>query len=140
MTSIKLATLEDSHKATKLLLNFYKEANPPFQTSAAWALALFQTFVKDDDKIAIIKDGGIFLGGISQSLLGPFIQAYELVWWVDSENRGNSLKMIKIYEDWAKEKGAQIIELKSLEKFKETEQIYNRIGYKPIETSWIKAI
>lgn len=135
---IRIATLEDSHKATKLLLNFYKNANPPFKTSAAWASSLFQTFVRDNDKIAIIKEGGILLGGISQSLLGPFKQSYELVWWVDPEHRGNSLEMIKIYEDWAIENGAKLIELKSLSKYKSTEKIYEKIGYEPIETSWIK--
>lgn len=135
---IRIATLEDSYKATKTLLNFYKSVNPPFKTSAAWALSLFETFVKDDDKIAIIKDGGILLGGVSKSLLGPFIQAYELVWWVDPDCRGNSLEMIRIYEDWAIEKGAKLIELKSLSKYKDTEKIYKKIGYTPIETSWVK--
>lgn len=138
--SVKIATLEDSHKATRILLNFYKNANPPFKTTAAWALSLFQMFVNDEDKIAIIKEGGIFLGGVSQSLLGPFKQAYELVWWVDPINRGNSLEMIKIYENWALEKGAKLIELKSLSKYKNTEKIYEKIGYVPIETSWIKTM
>lgn len=135
-----ISTLEDSYKATKLLLSFHKNSGVPFKTSAAWALALFQTCVNDKDKIAISKDGGILLGGVSPSLLGPFKQAYEIVWWVEPEHRGNSLEMIKIYQDWAIEQGATLIELKSLSKFKETEKIYARLGYEPIETSWVKII
>jgi hypothetical protein len=140
METIRFASLEDSHKAVKLLLNFKKESGLPFKTSAAWALNLFQCCVRDEDKIALIKDGGILLGAVSDSLLGPFKQAHEIVWWVDPEKRGNSLSMIKEYEDWAINKGASFIELKSLNKFKETEKIYERLGYSPIETSWIKVI
>lgn len=140
MSSVRIATLNDSKIAIKLLLNFHKEAKLPFNPSSVWALNIFKSFVNDDDKIAIIKEGGILLGGISQSILGPFIQSYELAWWVEPEHRGNSLEMVKIYEDWAKGKGAKAIELKSLHQFKETEKIYNRLGYNPLETSWIKIV
>lgn len=138
--SSRLATIEDSNAAVKLLMNFYKASSLPFKTSAAWALALFKMFVNDEDKIAIIKDGGILLGGISESLLGPFKQAQEIIWWVDPEYRGNSLSMIEIYEKWATDNGALFIELKSLHKFKEVEKIYTRLGYEPMETSWVKTI
>lgn len=136
--SVKIATLEDSTKAVRLLLSFHKNSGLPFKTSAAWALALFNECVNSEDKIAIIKDGGILLGAVSKSLLGPFKQAQEIVWWVEPEFRGNSLEMIKIYEKWAIEKEALFIELKSLEAFKETGRIYKRLGYEPVETSWLK--
>lgn len=138
---IRIATLEDSMKGAKLLLNFHKAANPPFDASAAWALALFQEFVNAEDKIAIIKDGGILLGGVSKSILGPFMQAYEVAWWVNPDRRGiNSIKMLKMYEEWAKIKGASLIEVKSLENFKEVEKLYERSGYSLIEKSWVKVI
>src|SRR5690606_24043441 len=115
-----------------------KKAELPFNPSSVWALELFKNFVSDDDKLALIKDGGILLAGVSPSILGPFINSYELAWWVEPEKRGNSLEMIKFYENWAVGKGAKIIEVKSLEIFKNTELIYDRLGYKPIEKSWIK--
>lgn len=134
------STINDSENAVKLLLDFHKQSDMPFKTSAAWALALFKTCLNDKDKVAISKDGGILLGAISNSILGPFKQAHEIVWWVDPNKRGNSMDMIKLYENWAKENGAKLIELKSLEKFKDTEIIYNKIGYKIIEKSWIKVV
>lgn len=138
--SAYISTLADSNNSVKLLLDFHKQSGLKFETSAAWALALFKACVNDDDKIAISKDGGILLGIVGQSLLGPFKQAHEIVWWVDPQKRGNSLSMVRIYEDWAKEKGANLIELKSLNKFKEVETIYEKIGYEPIEQSWIKIV
>lgn len=139
MTSY-ISTLEDSNRAVKLLLDFHKVTQLPFKTSAAWALALFQTCVKDDDKIAISKPGGILLGAVGKSLLGPFLQSHEIAWWVDPDHRGNSLEMLKLYERWATEKGAKLIEVKSLSKFPEVEHIYKKLGYEPIETSWIKVV
>lgn len=136
----RLATLEDSHKAVKLLLSFKKNSELPFSTNAAWALALFQNCVNDKNKIAIIKDGGILLGAISNSLLGPFKQAQEIVWWVEPDKRGSSINMVRMYEKWACENGCKFIELKSLEKFKEVEKLYSKIGYSPIETSWVKVV
>lgn len=135
-----IATLSDSHKAVKLLLEFYKVSELPFPTNAAWALALFKACVNDEDKIAIMKDGGILLAVVAPSLLGPFKQAHEIAWWVSPDHRGGSIEMLRKYEQWANEKGAKFIEVKSLNKFPESEYIYERLGYEPVETSWIKVV
>lgn len=138
--TIRLATLQDSTEAVRLLLDFHKACDLPFEVTTAWALALFKACVNDKDKIAIVKDGGILLGLTGPSLIGPFNQCIELAWWVDPEKRGGSLGMLTLYEQWAKEKGAKLVEVKSLHRFPETEKIYKRIGYEPIETSWVKVI
>lgn len=137
---IRLATLSDSNEAVKLLLSFHKACDLPFNVTTAWAYALFKACVEDEDKIAIVKDGGILLGIVGQSLVGPFKQCMEIAWWVDPEKRGGSLKMLSIYEEWAKEKGAKLIEVKSMYKFPETEKIYEKLGYSPLEKSWLKVI
>lgn len=138
--TIRLATLDDTNKAVRLLLNFHKSCDLPFEVTTSWAIALFKACVIDKDKIAIIKeDGGILLGIVGQSLVGPFKQSSEIAWWVEPDSRGGSIKMLKLYEDWAKENGAKLIEVKSLNKFPETEKIYEKLGYEPIEKSWVKA-
>lgn len=139
--TIRLATLNDSALAVKLLLDFHKACDLPFQVTTAWALALFKACVNDKDKIAILKeDGGILLGIVGPSMVGPFKQCAEIAWWVDPDKRGGSLKMLSLYEEWAKENGAKLIEVKSMHKFPETEKIYARLGYEPIETSWVKTV
>lgn len=139
--TIRLATLSDSTLAVRLLMNFHKACDLPFNVTTAWALALFKACVNDKDKIAIIKeDGGILLGMVGPSLVGPFIQCLEIAWWVEPESRGGSLKMLKMYEKWAEEHGAKLIEVKSMHKFPETEKIYERLGYEPLEKSWVKTI
>lgn len=137
---VRVAKLEDANEAVKLLLSFHKNSQMPFETNAAWALALFKACVKDNDKIAIIKDGGILLGIVGHSLLGPFKQSSELAWWVEPDKRGGSLKMLKMYEDWAIESGAKLIEVKSIKKFPETGKIYEKLGYDLLEVSWVKTV
>lgn len=132
--------LEDQNSAVKLLLDFHKKSQMPFPTSAAWALDLFKTCVVSPDRVAISKVGGILLGAVGRSLLGPILQAHEIAWWVDPEHRGGSIDMLKKYESWAVEQGAKLIEVKSLNIFKDVEKIYERMGYNPIETSWVKVI
>lgn len=125
--------------SVKLLLDFHKSVGLPFEVTTAWAAALFKACVNDEDKVAIVKeDGGILLGIVGPSLVGPFKQCAEIAWWVDPSKRGGSLKMLTLYEEWAKSKGAKLIEVKSLSKFPETEKIYSRLGYQPVETSWLK--
>lgn len=139
--TIRLATLEDSELAVKLLLNFHKACDLPFTVTTAWALALFKACVIDKDKLAIIKeDGGILLGMVGPSLVGPFKQCLEIAWWVEPDKRGGSLEMMKMYEDWATKNGAKLIEVKSMHKFPETEKLYARLGYEPLEKSWVKVI
>lgn len=139
--AIRLATLNDSNLAVKLLLDFHKACDLPFSVSTPWAYGLFKACVTDKDKIAIIKEeGGILLGMVGPSLVGPFKQSVELAWWVDPEHRGGSLEMIHMYEEWAKANGASLIEVKSMYKFPETGKIYSRLGYEPLEKSWVKKI
>jgi len=138
--TIRIATIEDSTQAIRLLLKFHKEAELPFSVNAAFALALFKSCVNDEDKIAIIKDGGILLGIVGNSLIGPIKQACEIAWYVDPEKRGGSLEMFKLYEKWATDQGAKLIEAKSLYKFSEVETLYKRLNYQPIEKSWVKVV
>lgn len=134
------STQKDANDAVRLLLDFHKASKLPFDTSAAWALALFNSCVNDSNKVAISKEGGILLAMCGKSLLGPFVQSSEIAWWVNPDKRGNSLDMIKLYEEWAISKEVKFIEVKSLNIFRETERLYEKLGYEPTETSWIKVI
>lgn len=121
-----------------LLLDFHKATGLPFPATAAWADQLYMTARTSKDWIAIERPGGILIGKVGQSLLGPFLAAEEIAWWVDPVFRGRSLEMLREYEEWAISKGAKAIRVASLAVFPETEKIYARLGYERLETSWVK--
>lgn len=125
----------------RLLLDFHRQARLPFPASAAWADTLYRSCVTDDDRLALIHESGhgILLAVAAPSLLGPFIQAHEIAWWVDPDHRGRSAAMVGGYEEWAKLKGAKLVGMVSLDGMPALDQLYTRLGYVKLEQHWVKA-
>lgn len=122
----------------QLLLDFHAATGLPFPATAAWADKLYLTASTDPNWLCVERPGGILLGVVSPSLLGPFKVAHEVAWWVDPAYRGNSLGMLREYEQWAIGKGVKAIELKSLAAMPDVGRLYARRGYAPVETSWVR--
>lgn len=122
----------------QLLLDFHAASGLPFPATAQWADKLYTQARTDPNWTAIERPGGILIGMVGPSLLGPFKVAQEIVWWVDPAHRGNSLPLLTAYEEWAISKGVFAIEVKSLSMFPRTETLYARAGYSKLETSWVK--
>ena len=68
--------------------------------------------------------------------------AQEMMWWVNEEYRGTiaSIKLIKAYENWAREQGAQIIAMCDLviEGHEPVGTTLNKLGYEMSERTYIK--
>lgn len=124
--------------AVRLLLNFHAATGLPFPATAAWADRLYQRARSDPSWLCIERPGGILIGIVSPSLLGPFLAAQELAFWVEPDARGIGLKMLREYEKWAMSKDVGVIEVKSLAMFPEADWLYKRAGYSKLETSWVK--
>lgn len=122
----------------KLLLDFHSASGLPFPATAQWADKLYTQARTDPNWTAIERPGGILIGMVGPSLLGPFKVAQELVWWVDPAHRGGSVSMLSDYEDWAISKGVIAIKLTSLAMFPRTERLYERAGYSKLETNWVR--
>lgn len=122
----------------QLLLDFHFASGLPFPATVQWADKLYTQARTDPNWTAIERPGGILIGMVGPSLLGPFKVAQELVWWVDPAHRGNSADMVTEYEAWAISKGVKAIKLTSLEIFPRTERIYARMGYSKLETNWVR--
>lgn len=124
--------------SVKLLLDFHAASGLPFPATVQWADKLYTQARTDSNWTAIERPGGILIGMVGPSLLGPFKVAQELVWWVDPAHRGGSLGMLREYEQWAISKGVIAIKLTSLAVFPRTEALYARAGYSKLETNWVR--
>lgn len=120
--------------SVQLLLDFHAASGLPFPATAQWADRLYMQARTDPNWCCIERPGGILIGVVSPSLLGPFLAAHEVVWWAPGCGAG----MLEEYEKWATVKGAKVIEVKSLAKFPRAEVLYKRAGYERLETSWVK--
>lgn len=122
----------------KLLLDFHAATGLPFPATAQWADSLYTTARTNPDWLCVERPGGVLIGVVSPSLLGPFKISSEVAWWVDPDCRGNSVDMLREYEAWAIDKGVFAIEVKSLDMFPKVEALYARAGYSRLETSWVR--
>lgn len=134
----RIAKLEDAVTGARLLLDFHKAAKMPFPASGAWAHNLFCECVTDPNRLALVTAGGILLAAVGPSILGPFVQADEIAWWVSPERRGVGASMLLRYEQWAISMGARLIGVASLAAMPEVESIYERRGFARLETHWVK--
>jgi hypothetical protein len=70
--------------------------------------------------------------------------AHEMMWWVNEEHRGTiaSIKLIKAYENWAQENGANLIAMCDLviEGQEPVGTTLNRLGYEMSERTYIKGV
>ncbi len=64
--------------------------------------------------------------------------AQEVVWWVEPEHRGVGLKLLRSAEDWAKENGAEAMQM--VAPTEAIGKLYARLGYEPIETSYQRSL
>lgn len=91
-------------------------------------------------------DGDTITGAIA-SVLCPNMfngktMAVECFWFVFPEYRGHGIKLFYAFEEWAKRHGAKMlsmIHLHSLQPEK-LKNLYERMGYRAVETNYIKEI
>ncbi len=68
--------------------------------------------------------------------------ATEMAWFVKESQRGRGLLLLREFEGWAKEEGCKLITMGYLKDLMpdKVERLYERMGYKAIETHYIKEI
>jgi L-amino acid N-acyltransferase YncA len=101
----------------------------------------------EDAIILVIKKDGKVVGGAGAMVFPFYFNFYhktgtELFYWINEEDRGVGLYLLKALEHYAKEKGARSFSMISLEKLNPegVGTLYNRLGYKLREHSYVKGL
>lgn len=66
----------------------------------------------------------------------------EIAWWVEPEHRGNgriAYKLLRSAEEWATRNGANMVKM-SAPAGSTVGAFYERMGYRPVETAFIKSV
>jgi GNAT superfamily N-acetyltransferase len=66
--------------------------------------------------------------------------ACEMFWWVEPQYRGGGVRMLYAAEKWAEEKGAKFIQMIQPQSEPRLGEIYERLGYVPIERQYQKRL
>lgn len=64
--------------------------------------------------------------------------AFEVVWWVDPEARGDGICLLRAAEDWAREQG--IAKMQMVAPNERVGALYERLGYRPVEVSYQRSL
>jgi GNAT superfamily N-acetyltransferase len=100
--------------------------------------------------VADNPDGVILVSGSDATITGmiamlaydhPFSgerMAFEVVWWVEPEARGDGVRLLRAAEDWAIEQG--IGKMQMVAPNERVGALYERMGYLPVETSYQRTL
>jgi GNAT superfamily N-acetyltransferase len=140
--TVRPATPDDRVPVVRMLRDAHKAGGLPFKFSAAHAVALFDA-QQAQDRLCLIFDSGtqhgVLMASAQQHPFAPVLYAAEVVWWIDPEHRGKSAsEMLAAYEAWAAERGCAFVAMAALSAAPRAGVIYERRGYRPAETHYIK--
>ena len=146
-SKIRTATPDDVFDILILAKEFSKEA----PSSHKWnkdktEQFLLSSFHNTNMEIFVIDvDGeieGALVGLLSELYMSHTVQATELAWFVSKDYRGKpaSIRLMKAFEKWAKESGANQVGMGDIEGISSLENLYNRLGYERAETVYLKEL
>ena len=85
---------------------------------------------------------GAIVGLFTHMFMSHKKVATELAWFVTKEARGkpSSIKLVKVFESWAKEMGADYTIMGDIKGISDLGSLYERMNYEAAETAYIKEI
>lgn len=138
---IRHATTDDAETLIKFLFNFAAESPYTNLVDPYRIGQLAGSFIMDEDKLALIcGDQGMLLAMTMPFLWGAKKTATEMAWWVEPSARNNGVgtALIEEFQRWAEAEGCSAITLTSLDN--SVAKLYDRLGYKLCEQTYIKEI
>ena len=147
VSRIRKATEEDVFDILILAKEFSREAPKTHKWNKdKTEQFLFSALHNTNMEIFVIDVGGeiegALVGLLSELYMSHTLQATELAWFVSKEYRGKpaSIRLVKAFEKWSKENGANQTGMGDIEGISSLEKLYNRLGYKRAETVYLKEL
>lgn len=142
------ATLDDRPGMVWLMREAHEAAGIfPFPFSAPHAYELASRHIAERDCLALVDKVGDQVQGIllASAQEHPFARvryAAETLWYIQPEARGGvaAARMLQGYEAWAKLAGCAFAGMAALATFPGAGRIYERKGYTPTETHYLKVL
>ena len=134
---IRRATVDDIPALVAMGQKFHAMSGQacPFDPDAS---AAFLAQLAASDQAVILTTGAGAIGGVLMpAYCAPsWVMAVELFWWAERDG----LHLLRAFEDWARESGAQEVRMTSLAAYPRAAEILGRRGYAPSEISHAKVI
>jgi GNAT superfamily N-acetyltransferase len=140
---VRAAGEADALLLVRLLRDAHAAAGLPFAFSAPHALALIRRHLSLPGHLALVleagRPSGVLLATAQEHPFAAVRYASETVWWIAPEARGmGASAMLEAFETWAMGQGCAFAGMAALNAAPRAGLIYQRRGYRPIETHFIK--
>ncbi|HSW48631.1 MAG TPA: GNAT family N-acetyltransferase [Bryobacteraceae bacterium] len=96
--------------------------------------------------IFLLEDGGEVVGALG-GVAYPDINSGELIateffWFIRDGARGQGLRLYRLFESWARERGCRQIRMVHLADLMpdKLDRVYRHLGFEPIEIHWAKEL
>lgn len=138
---VRPANEGDRLAVVRLLKESHAAACFTFPFQAAYAERLFKQHMADGLVLVLGEPAqGVLMARAFEHPFGAGLWAKETVWYIAPTARGRSaLRMLDAYEAWAREQGCVTIGMASLAT-NDVSGLYERRGYAPVETHFLKAL
>lgn len=139
---IRLAEFGDLDRLMVLAHSYAEKAGHPSNFDETSVRTTFEDLITRDDALFLVNDDisaalAIWVFPVYFNYADQIAQAV-FVW---SDRPGDGARMIGIAEKWAKQtKGARYIHFQELEANPGPASLYRRLGYKPLETTYVKEL
>lgn len=140
---VRVAVDEDRLPVVGLMRRFHEASGVSLRFGAVHAESTFKACVAMPDRLCLVladeRPRGVFLAQAAPFAFGPDLIASEILWWIDEGHRGRGAAMLDAYEAWARQQGCSFASMVSLAG-NDLTKLYERRGYRPAETHFIKAL
>lgn len=142
---IRQAVAEDGNGCLSLMKQFFEEL-ATFPSDVRYGWALFSYYHQSPDTLALVyeEDGkirGVLLAHSGDHDMGPMKVACEKLWFIQKEYRGRAWRpMMRAFESWAKDRGCACLSMTALAGNSGVGRLYERAGYVPLETTYLKRL
>lgn len=107
----------------------------PFDPEAA--KATLTAMIWNPAAVVLVSERGGIGGALVPSYVATsWVMAVEMFWWA----RGDGLPLLRAFEAWADEQGAQEVRMTTLTALPRADRILKRLGYAPVEISYTKVM
>ncbi len=135
---VRPASLDDLPRLMGYAAEFlsYHPLTSQFPRDMAAVETMLRRMIEGEDAALLVHDRGAIGGVIAPLWCSPGVQvANELFWWSET----NGLALMRAFEVWANEHGAQVVNMVMIMGRRDVSPIYDRAGYMPIELSFVRA-
>lgn len=152
MSDVRRAVLADIPFVVEAMAAFHATASPDdlgFPFDRQYVAEILRGLIGSPDGFVVVLDAdgkqvGALIAAAHPGVTSPALQATELAWWVQPEHRGTwaSVRMVREYERWARERGCRSLHLSNMHVLKgsSVERFYDRMGYRAIQTDFVKML